>query len=126
MTIWKTGIAFSAAVLLAACGGGGNDSKDLFSIWTRDGDNATFDFTAMHFGTDNYLSIFTQDGTKCICNFAVIGTQEQGSFAATGCISIPYNARRQPSCEAVNRSGNYTKTDSVLTMYVAGSSATLR
>lgn len=116
----------SSVVVLTACGGGGDSSKDLFSVWTRDGDNATFDFTYMKFGTDNYLTAFPPDGTKCICNFALIGTQEQGSFAATGCISIPYNARRQPSCEALNRGGNYTKSDSVLTLSSSAGSVTFR
>lgn len=116
MKSWMKPMTLAAALLLGACGGGGDDSKDLFSIWTRDSDNATFDLSSAGFSTENYMTAFTQDGTKCICNFAVIGTQEQGSMALSGCISIPYNSTKNPQCEAINGSGTYTKSGSVLSL----------
>lgn len=110
--------AVAAAVALTACGGGGDDgpTKNLFSVWTSDVNGATFDLSGVQFGTDNLANFYTFDGTRCICDLAVIGTQESGSMALTGCISVPYNATRQKTCEALNSGGNYTNLSAVLTL----------
>jgi hypothetical protein len=114
------------ALVLAGCGGGGDSSKDLFSVWNRQGDNAPIDLSAARFGTDNYLNAYTADGTRCICNLAIIGAQESGSIAVTGCISSPYNSRRQPLCEAINGAGTYTKTSDTLTINRNGGTGVFR
>lgn len=114
------------ALSVSACGGGGGDSKDLFSIWTRDGDGGTFDLSYAQFGTENYLTAFTRDGTKCICRLAVIGAQDKGSMALSSCISVPYNRTKNPQCEQMNATGNYTKTDAVLTLSGSNGTATFR
>lgn len=114
----------AVAASLAACGGGGGDSKDLFSVWTRDSTNATLDLSASQFGPDNHLNAYTTDGTRCICDLAIIGDQGSGSIAITGCISIPYNASRNPQCVALQGTGNYTKNDGTLTIMRNGQSST--
>lgn len=123
----KKHLAVIAAVLaLTACGGGGDDepSKELFSLWTSDQTSATFDLSGLRFGSDNLIDLYGVDGTRCMCDLAVVGTQESGSMAMTGCISIPYNSARQPTCEAVNAAGNYTNRSAVLTLTIRGESAT--
>lgn len=117
----------AATMALAACGGGGGEeSKDLFSLWTRDGDAATFDLTGMKFGSENLINLYGRDGTRCICDVAVVGTQQSGSMAVTGCISIPYNSKRQPTCEAANITANYTNQAAVLTLTSSRGSVTFR
>jgi hypothetical protein len=121
----KSALILTAALALTACGGG-SDDKELFSLWTRNGDNATFDLRGMRFGSGNYIELFGQDGTRCLCNVAVIGTQESGSMAVTGCISAPYNPARQPTCEAANVAGNYSKAPEALTLTVPSGVTTYR
>lgn len=119
--------AASAIALLTACGGGGDDpSKDLFSIWTREGSGATMDIRGASFGTPHYLYAFTQDGTQCICQLTVIGEQDKGSFAMSRCISTPYNRVKNPQCEALNVGGNYTNVSALLTLSTARGTATYR
>jgi hypothetical protein len=72
------------------------------------------------------LTAFTQDGTKCICNLAVIGTQSQGSMALSNCISIPYNSQKNPQCQALDGVGSYTNANSVLTLTGKNGTATFR
>lgn len=116
----------AAALALTACGGGGDDepSKELFSLWTSDQTGAALELTGASFGSENHLNMYGVDGTRCICDLAVIGTQESGSMAVTGCISIPYNATRQKTCEALNTGGNYTNRSAVLTLSGPNGSAT--
>lgn len=114
-----------AALALTACGGG-SDSKDLFSLWNREGNNAPLDLSGAGFGTENYLNAYTQDGTRCICNLAIIGTQESGTIAITGCIASPYDSSRDPQCKALNGSGTYSKSPDVLTITRDGQSGTFR
>ena len=50
------------AALLAGCGGGGGDeSKDLFSLWTRDGDGVKLELSGGSFGTDGLINFFCTD-----------------------------------------------------------------
>lgn len=116
----------ATALALTACGGGGDDepSKELFSLWTRDADGATFELSGLHFGPDNLINLYGKDGTRCICDMAIAGTQDSGSMAMTGCISIPYNATRQKTCEAANVTGNYTNRSAVLTLTGPNGTAT--
>lgn len=116
----------ATALALTACGGGGDDepSKELFSLWVSDQNGASYDLTGLQFGTENHMSMYAADGTRCICDMAVIGSQESGSMALTGCISIPYNATRQKTCDAMNASANYTNRNSVLTLIGPNGTAT--
>lgn len=122
-------VAVIASAALVGCGGGGDgdeDSKDLFSLWTRDGNNAKLDLTGLTFGAGQYMYLFTADATKCVCEVAIIGTQGEGTAALTGCISTPYNSARNAQCEASNAVANYTKIDGVLTLRTASGAATFR
>jgi hypothetical protein len=119
--------AVSTIALLAACGGGGDEpSKDLFSIWTREGTGATIDLSGGSFGSPNYLYAFTQDGTKCICELTVIGAQDKGSFAFSSCISTPYNRVKNPQCVALNVGGNYTNVSALLTLTTSRGTSSFR
>lgn len=117
--------ASTLAISLVACGGG-DDSKDLFSLWKSEQTGAPLDLSGSKFGTDNVLSAFTADGTKCLCDLAIIGNQGGGSIAITGCISSPYNAAKDPQCVALQGSGNYSKTSDVLTVTRNGGTGTFR
>lgn len=120
-------VAVIASAALVGCGGGGDEeSKDLFSLWTRDGDNAKLDLTGLTFGAGQYIYLFTDDATKCICEVAIVGTQGEGTAALTGCISSPYNRERNAQCEASNAVANYTKVDGVLTLRGSDGVATFR
>lgn len=118
--------AIAAALALTACGGGGDDdpSKELFSLWTRDVGGTPFDLSGAGFGPNNIFYLYALDGTRCMCDAAVIGSQESGSIAITGCSASPYNATRQKTCEAANVTGNYTNRSAVLTLSGPNGTAT--
>jgi hypothetical protein len=117
-------LALSAALALTACGGGGGESKSLFSLWERDGNGSQLDLSSAQFGSDNEVNFYTQDGTRCICDLAIIGDQGGGTLAVTGCISIPYNASKNPQCVALQGSGSYSKSDGTLSITRNGSTST--
>ena len=119
-------VVIATSALVGCGGGGGDDSKDLFSLWTRDGDNVKLDLNGLGFGSGQYLYVITADATKCICEFTITGTQTEGSAALTGCISSPYNSTRNAQCEATNAVANYTNIGSVLTLSGANGTSTFR
>lgn len=112
----------ASLALLTACGGGGDDTpqKELFSLWANTQTGAPLELTGGSFGTENHINMYSTDGTRCICDAAIIGTQQSGTVALTGCISIPYNSSRQPMCEAMNRGGSHTNANAVLTLAING------
>lgn len=118
----KTLAASVLAISLAACGGGGDDGKSVFGLWTRDGDNATLDLRGASFGQDWTISLYLKDATNCLCTMTVIGDESKGSYVLGRCISNPYSARVNGQCTALNHTGNYTNAGGVLTL--AGPAAT--
>lgn len=116
--------ALTVAILLGACGGGGSDSKDLFSLWTRDGDGAKIDLSAGAFNTPFLWSEFDQDGSQCNCVIRAIGDQSNGTFVVNQCYYVRGSSSRDPGCSARNRTGNYTNANSVLTIGGSAGSAT--
>jgi len=121
----KVALTFAAVFALSACGGG-DDSKDLFSLWKSEQTGAPLELSGSQFGTENILAAYTQDGTKCLCELAIIGNQGGGTIAITGCISSPYNATKNPQCVALNGAGSYSKTSDVLTITRNGGTGTFR
>jgi hypothetical protein len=103
-------------VALAACGGGGDDSKGVFSLWTRDGDNATIDLRDASFNQDWTISLYLRDATNCLCTMTVIGDNSKGSYVISRCISNPYRAAVNGQCQALNQTGTYTNDGNVLTL----------
>lgn len=120
-------VGLVSAVLLVGCGGGGDDDeveKPLFSLWTADWNGAAYDFRSMQFGPDNVFYLFNTNGTKCICDAAVIGDDFRGTFALTGCTASPPAANDQ--CPAANGTSNYTNRNGVLSFTRNGVTSTLR
>lgn len=121
-------VSMIASAALLGCGGGGGDedSKSLFSLWTRDGDNVKLDLNGLGFGTGQYMYVITPDATKCICEVSIIGNESSGTAALTGCISTPYSSARNAQCEASNTVANYTYSQNVLTLGNANGTFTYR
>src|SRR5690606_33857709 len=94
----KHWVMIAVSLALTACGGGGDNTpqKDLFSLWTNTQTGAPLELTGGTFGTEGHVNMYTTDGTRCICDLAIIGTQQSGTVALTGCISVPYNRIKQP------------------------------
>jgi len=121
----KTLAAGVLALSLAACGGG-SDDKGVFSLWTRDGDNATIDLRGASFGQDWVISLYLKDSTNCLCTMTVIGDDSKGSYVLGRCISNPYNSAVNGQCTALNQTGNYTNAGNVLTLVGPAATATYR
>lgn len=115
----------AVCLVLASCGGGADD-KDLFSLWKAEATGAPMDLTGAKFGSDNNINLYTTDGTRCICDLAIVGDQKSGTIALTGCISIPYNAVKDKQCVAFDGAGSYSKTSTVLTLVKGGSTTTFK
>jgi len=119
-------LAMCAALALTACGGGGDDGKGVFSLWTRDGDSATIDLRGANFSQDWTISLFLRDATNCLCTMTIVGDDSKGSYVLGRCISNPYNAAVNRQCQALNHTGNYTNTGNVLTLAGPNGSFTYR
>ena len=113
-------------VLLAGCGGGGDDGKDLFSVWTRDGDGATVDLTKAQFSTPAGAFFISQDGSQCNCVLTIIGTQSNGTIARNQCYYVRGSSSRDPGCAASNGAANYTNGGGVLTLSASTGTFTFR
>lgn len=121
-------IATTAAILLAACGGGsdGPVDKPLNSLWTNTDTGATLDLQALQLGQSLTVALFPPSAVRCLCTLTVIGSQASGSFAITGCIVSPYDARTNNQCTALNTTGNYSKSPDVLTLATANGASNYR
>lgn len=119
--------ALCAAILLTACGGG-DDSKDLFSLWTRDGDGARIDLSGGALSTPFQLALFRSNGAQCNCTLTAVGTQNSGTFVINQCFYVVGSASSAPTpaCTIHNGTSSYTKTSSVLTINGAAGTVTLR
>ncbi len=119
-------LTLCAALALTACGGGGDDEKSVFSLWTRDGDSGTLDLRGASFGQDWTISLYLKDATNCLCTMTVIGDESKGSYVLGRCISNPYSASVNGQCTALNQTGNYTNAANVLTLAGPNSTTTYR
>lgn len=109
--------AIAATVLaLAACGGGGDDSKDLFSLWTRDGDGVRIDLTGGALNTPLVMTTFDADASQCNCTFHFIGTQDSGKSVINQCYFVSSPKGRDPGCSSRGGVFDYSKSGNVLTV----------
>lgn len=121
-------IAAVAIATLTACGGGGGDSKDLFSLWTRDGDGVRFDFSGGAFSMPSQLALFRANGAQCNCTMTVVGTQDSGNVVINQCYYVAGSASGEPNpkCTIHNGVGSYSKTSDVLTLSGPNGTANFR
>lgn len=124
----KLAIAAVAIATLTACGGGGGDSKDLFSLWTRDGDGVRIDLSGGALSTPFQLALFRTNGAQCNCTMTVIGTQDAGNVVINQCYFVVGSAAKAPvpACTVHNSVGSYTKTNDVLTLSGPNGTASFR
>lgn len=112
--------------LLAGCGGGGDDGKELFSVWTRSDTAATIDLSQGQFGTQSPFLTIDKDGSQCNCNLLVVGEQGQGSIALNSCYYVQGSSQKDPGCSARNSAATYTNAGGVLTITGSAGAATFR
>jgi hypothetical protein len=122
----KLALALSAVFALSACGGGDDDSKSLFSLWTNNTTGANIDLRNESFGSGNVIALYPPSAVQCLCYLAIIGDQAAGSYAITGCIVSPYDSRTDGQCKALNSTGNYTNNSNTLTLSNSTGSTTYR
>lgn len=127
-TSLKTIAAVSVVAFLTACDGGGGGDKDLFSLWTRDGDSVRIELTGGALSTPFALALFRPDGAQCNCTMTVIGTQQSGSVVINQCFYVTGSAAQAPTpaCSVHNSTGSYTKTSDVLTLTGPNGTANFR
>ncbi len=119
----KTKIAYFMmfAILLTACGKDSKSaaapSKELFSVWTSNVDNAVMDLTNGSFGLAQTYSGVLSSGEICDCDLSLIGTQSSGNWVLANCT---YRAGTgggvDPGCAGGNDNGSYTNTSAILTL----------
>lgn len=111
----KLAIAALAIATLTACGGGGNDSKDLFSLWVRDGDGARIDLTGGALNEPFLVSTFDPDASQCNCTLHFIGTQDSGKAVINQCYFVS-SPKKDPGCSSRGGTSDYSKIGNVLTV----------
>lgn len=122
-------VALCAAVLLSACGGGSDgDSKDLFSLWTRETDGVRIDLSGGALRTPFAIAFFRANGAQCNCTMTVIGEQSSGSVVINQCFYVVGSAAQEPDpkCTIHNSTGSYTKSRDVLTLTGPNGTANFR
>lgn len=120
-------IALAIAVTtLAACGGGGDDSKDLFSLWVRDGDGGRIDLSSGSLGVPFVMSSFDADASQCNCTFHFIGTQDSGRLVVNQCYFVSSPTGRDPGCSSRGGVADYSRSGNVMTVSGQGVTTTYR
>lgn len=111
---------FLCMMFLAACGkdsGAPAPSKELFSVWTSDGDGSVMDLTGGSFGVALTYSGVTTGGEICDCDLALMGTQSAGNWVLSSCTYRPATGGGvDPGCAAGNDNGTYTNSSAVLSI----------
>ena len=110
-----TSVVFGA-LLVTGCGGGGDSSsKDLFSLWNSVDDNTPLELTGGTFSRNLPLVTFFPAGEQCNCDLTILGTQSSGSYIINSCTYLIGSGTQDPGCNAINDTGNYSKTSDTLT-----------
>ena len=109
-----------ALLLTSACaksngsGEAAATSKSLFSSWTLQSSSTPFklDLTGAGFGSGTLVVAFTS-GDKCQSNYTLSGKESSGSYTLSGSIYTGGGVG-DPGCSAINESGTFTKSATVL------------
>lgn len=108
-----------ALSVLQGCGGGGGDtaaSKDLFSIWNRDSDNARIDLRGGAFDTNLPWVQTYSNGAQCSCVARASGDQSSGVFVINQCRYVRGTAAGDPGCASQGIAGQYSNANGTLTI----------
>ena len=121
----KRHIFFRAALLagllalLHACssGGGSDDDKDLFSLWTEKGGGSVLNLTGGDFNALIGLQLITVGMEVCNCELTITGNQSSGTYTVANCTyQPPTGGGVDPGCNAFNDTGSFTKSSDTLTL----------
>lgn len=115
LAVFFTVLAMS---VIQGCGGGSDSSasKDLFSIWNRDSDNARIDLRGGAFDTNlPWVQTYT-NGAQCQCVARASGDQSSGVFVINQCRYVQGSASGDPGCAAQGVAGQYSNYNATLTI----------
>lgn len=106
----------AVAALISGCAkeNGSTPSKNLFSLWTADANQATLDLRAANFGSQTIGFLFV-GGASCSCTMNISGSQSSGTYTLSGC-SYVSGGGGDPGCASLNGSGTYTNAGAVLSI----------
>ena len=108
---------------LVSCGGGGDATKDLFSLWIEDGTGNPLNLTGGTFNTPLDFAIFFVRGEQCNCKLTFIGTQSSGFYNLNSCNYQFGTGSEDPGCNALDSTGTYSKSSNTLTITPSTGSA---
>lgn len=112
-------LILASLLTISACsssGGGGDTSKNLFSIWTEQSSGGVIDLQAASFGTPINFSVFFSGGAQCNCDLTFIGGQASGTYILNQCFYIFNSGSADPNCNALNQTGTYSNSNGTLTV----------
>lgn len=99
---------------ILGCGKKGSDpapSKDLFSVWTLEGDTATLDMTGGSFGLAMPMSFLFAGGEICDVDFSLVGTQASGNYVlSNSTYRVGSGGGADPGCAALDQNGTYSNS----------------
>lgn len=107
-------LAILTALILSACGRDPDKGKSLFSVWAKTDKTGTLDLSSASTGT-SYVYFFLADGTKCIAQVTITGTDADGTDSVFSSISSPYDSAKDPGCQALIGTYSHKIANNILT-----------